>query len=398
MLDFSDQPANNFDVASVVLQDLTKSFKHSNGAMISAVNNVTLEIADREFFVLLGPSGCGKTTTLRLIAGLEKPTGGTVSLNGSVANDLPPKERDIAMVFQSPALYPHMSVYENMAFGLKLRGCPVPQIRDRVMETADLLELVPHLRSMPQHLSGGERQRVALGRAIVRRPQLYLLDEPLSNLDPALRAQMRSVITSLHERLGSTMIYVTHDQVEALSIGTRVAVMRNAELQQVAAPLVLYQQPANIFVAGFIGAPPMNLFHGMLVPSESGLIFLAPATSLDAAAELKLTIPEGVKQEFRDYINKPVIMGLRAENIGPISKPDAQSIEAQVIKVQSLGAETWVQLAKGPCSFMARFPADTTVMPKQRIHVLFNLAAAHFYDPTTQRAVSHGYFLSTNPH
>jgi multiple sugar transport system ATP-binding protein len=260
-------------MAQVVLDRLTKVFQGRGGESVCAVDNLNLVVEDQELVVLVGPSGCGKTTTLRLIAGLEEPTAGTISINGQLVNDLPPKARDIAMVFQNHALYPHMSAYQNMAFGLKLRHYPRAEIEQRVKDTSQILDLTACLDRRPAALSGGQRQRVALGRAIVRQPKLFLLDEPLSNLDAQTRLQMRAEIARLHARLAATMIYVTHDQVEALTLGHRVAVMKAGVIQQAATPVDLYQHPANRFVAGFIGSPPMNFFNGTVLEERGALIF-----------------------------------------------------------------------------------------------------------------------------
>jgi multiple sugar transport system ATP-binding protein len=251
-------PAQNNLVAQVVIAHLTKLFAGASGESVRAVEDLSLVVEDREFLVLVGPSGCGKTTTLRLIAGLEEPTQGTISIGGRPVTNLPPKERDVAMVFQNPALYPHLSAYDNMAFGLTLRKCPKAEIQRRVVEAAELLDLNGCLPRRPHELSGGQRQRVAIGRAIVRRPALFLFDEPLSNLDAPLRAQMREEIARLHTQLGASMVYVTHDQVEAMTLGDRVAVLQAGVLQQVGPPVELYRRPANPFVASFIGSLPMN--------------------------------------------------------------------------------------------------------------------------------------------
>jgi multiple sugar transport system ATP-binding protein len=245
-------------MARIIIEKLSKTFKGPGSDSIQAVDNVSLAVDDREFLALVGPSGCGKTTTLRLIAGLETPDRGTISIDGRIVNDLEPKERDVAMVFQTPALYPHMSVFENMAFGLKLRKCPRSEIEKRVTAAAEMLGLQDSLSRRPEELSGGQRQRVAIGRAIVRRPQIFLFDEPLSNLDAPLRTQMREEIARLHTALGATVIYVTHDQIEAMTLGQRVAVMHRGAIQQLGTPEEIYRRPANDFVAGFIGAMPMN--------------------------------------------------------------------------------------------------------------------------------------------
>ncbi len=249
----------------VVIENLSKIFKGAKGEEILVVNNANLTVEDKEFLVLVGPSGAGKSTTLRMIAGLEEISEGTVTIDGKVVNTVPPQDRDLAMVFQNYALYPHMTVFENLAFGLKLRKIPKTEINHRVQETAHMLGLASLLDRKPSALSGGERQRVALGRAIARQPKVFLFDEPLSNLDAPLRAQLRTEISKLHRRLEATMIYVTHDQAEAMMLGDRIAVMNEGVIQQVAAPMALYNSPANVFVAGFIGAPPMNLFHGIIL-------------------------------------------------------------------------------------------------------------------------------------
>ena len=251
-------------MSKVSLRAVSKSFIDNRGQEVTAVRDVNIEVAEREFLVLVGPSGCGKSTTLRMIAGLEEITSGDIAIEGRRVNDVPPKDRDIAMVFQSYALYPHMSVYDNMAFGLKLRGYPKAEIKKRVQEAANILGLESYLERKPKALSGGQRQRVAVGRAIVRQPKVFLFDEPLSNLDAKMRVQTRMELIRLHQRLQATMIYVTHDQVEAMTMGTRIAVMQGGLLQQIAPPLELYHQPRNLFVAGFLGSPPMNFVHGTL--------------------------------------------------------------------------------------------------------------------------------------
>ena len=303
-------------MAQVVLERLSKVFQGPGGESIRAVDNLCLVVEDQELLVLVGPSGCGKTTTLRLIAGLEEPTGGAISINGQVVTGLPPKERDIAMVFQNHALYPHMSVYENMAFGLKLRHYPKAEIDQRVRDAAQILELADCLDRKPAAISGGQRQRVALGRAIVRRPRVFLLDEPLSNLDAQTRLQMRTEISRLHARLGSTMIYVTHDQFEALTLGHRVAVMKDGVIQQVAAPMDFYQQPANLFVAGFVGSPPMNFLHGTLLTKGDTVFFQEQAAGNPALSKpLSIQLDAGSVPTLRPYSGKGVVLGIRPEDI-----------------------------------------------------------------------------------
>ena len=261
-------------MAKVVIENLLKIFPEKNGPGVRAVNNLSLAIEDREFMVLVGPSGCGKSTTLRMIAGLEEITGGTIAIDGRTVNQVLPKDRDIAMVFQNYALYPHMSVYDNMAFGLKLRGFPKAEIAARVQEAAAMLGLEAYLERKPKALSGGQRQRVAVGRALVRKPKVFLFDEPLSNLDAKMRVSTRTEISKLHARLGITMIYVTHDQVEAMTMGDRICVMKDGNIMQVAEPLDLYNHPDNLFVAGFIGSPPMNFFAGTVARDGSQLEFV----------------------------------------------------------------------------------------------------------------------------
>jgi multiple sugar transport system ATP-binding protein len=289
-------------MAGVTLRNLTKNFKN-----VVAVNNLNLEIRDKEFLVLVGPSGCGKTTALRMVAGLEEATSGEILIGDRVVNDVSPKDRDIAMVFQNYALYPHMSVYDNMAFGLKLRKVPKAEIRQRVTQVAEMLGLQQLLERKPRQLSGGQRQRVALGRAIVREPKVFLMDEPLSNLDAKLRVQTRAELIKLHRRLGITTIYVTHDQVEAMTMGDRIAVMNDGLLQQVDAPLVLYNRPANIFVAGFIGSPAMNFLDVTVRRNGQGLLY--------DAGSFKVAVPKSHEDRLGKYLDQQVKFGIRPEDI-----------------------------------------------------------------------------------
>lgn len=299
-------------MAAVVFEHVRKVYARGRSA---AVDDFNLAVGDGEFLVLVGPSGCGKSTTLRMVAGLETPTGGTITIGGRDVTRLPPKDRDIAMVFQNYALYPHMNVRENMEFSLRLRGCPKQTIRERVDAAAESLGLEPYLKRLPRELSGGQRQRVALGRAIVREPAVFLFDEPLSNLDAKMRVEMRAEIIRLHHRLGATMIYVTHDQTEAMTMGERIVVMDGGRIQQIAPPLELYDRPANAFVAGFIGTPPMNLF------------------------------PPGIFSPHR-------VTGLRPEAIA-IAPPDAGGIAARVDFVEPLGSETLVHVRTRAYDFAA---------------------------------------------
>lgn len=292
-------------MAEVILKNVSKIYDDK----IKAVNNINLTIADKEFVVLVGPSGCGKTTTLRMIAGLEEITEGEILIDGKVINNLPPKDRDIAMVFQNYALYPHMTVYENMAFGLKLRKLDKDEIEKRVRSAAKILGLEDYLNRKPKALSGGQRQRVAVGRAIVRNPKVFLFDEPLSNLDAKLRVQMRSELSRLHKELGATIIYVTHDQVEAMTMGDRIVVMKDCCVQQVDSPLNLYNQPSNKFVAGFIGSPSMNFVEGIIQKSDNKFLFISKQK------KLILPIPEKKSQKISDYNDNEVWLGIRPENI-----------------------------------------------------------------------------------
>jgi multiple sugar transport system ATP-binding protein len=379
-------------MARVVIENLTKVFQGPGGVAVGAVQGVSLAVEEREFLVLVGPSGCGKTTILRLIAGLEEPTQGTVAIDGRVLNAVAPKDREVAMVFQHHALYPHLSVYENLAFGLKLRKCPRPEIQRQVQAAAAALDLTACLERRPQELSGGQRQRVALGRALVRRPKVFLFDEPLSNLDAPLRAQMRAEIARLHTRLGATAIYVTHDQVEAMVLGHRIAVMNAGVIQQVAEPLGLYRHPANLFVAGFIGSPPMNFFQGTLVQKGNALFFQEQSPhSAAAPAGLALRLEDSLAARMRDCPGRKVILGIRPEHIADrLSVPDAppeQTVEAVVEVVQPMGSETYLHLAGGAQPFVARLPATDCLHAGQRIVLAFAMRHAQLFDPATGEAV-----------
>src|SRR5215831_9202750 len=294
-------------MANVMLQDLIKRFDK-----VVAVNRINLEIPDKEFVVFVGPSGCGKTTTLRMIAGLEEASEGTIMIGDRIVNDIPPKDRNIAMVFQNYALYPHMNVYKNMAFGLKLRRTPRPEIDRRVREAARILGIEELLDRKPRQLSGGQRQRVAVGRAIVRQPEVFLFDEPLSNLDAKLRVQMRAELIKLHYQLEATMIYVTHDQVEAMTMGDRIVIMNNGFIQQVGPPMEVYNQPQNQFVAGFIGSPPMNFLEARLRADNGGLAVYLKG--------MRLPLPPQKAKGAEAYTNKPVVFGIRPEDILPATE------------------------------------------------------------------------------
>jgi multiple sugar transport system ATP-binding protein len=392
-LDFRGVGFNTRRMAQVGLKHLTKVFEGSKGESIRAVEDACLVVEDKELVTLVGPSGCGKTTTLRLIAGLEDPTAGAISINGQIVNGVPPKDRDVAMVFQNYALYPHMTVFENMAFGLKLRHFSRAETDQRVKDAAQVLDLAACLDRRPAALSGGQRQRVALGRALVRRPGVFLLDEPLSNLDAQTRVLMRAEISRLHARLGSTMIYVTHDQVEALTLGHRVAVMKGGVIQQVAVPMDLYHHPANLFVAGFIGSPPMNFMDGMLLAKGSALLF--QETIRDDASlppPIGVLLDHATTPSFHSYVGKRVILGIRPEHIAcwvsPSHTPPEHTVEAMVEVVQPLGSETYLYLAGHAHPLVARVGATDHFSVKQRVLVRFDMLRAHCFDPASGLAIT----------
>src|SRR5881394_1895169 len=346
-------------MAQVAMRSLNKMYDE-----VHAVKDVNLDIHDKEFVVLVGPSGCGKTTTLRMVAGLEGITSGRVLINDKVVNELAPMDRDIAMVFQNYALYPHMSVYDNMAFGLKMRKFDKPEIQKRVQEAAEILGIQDYLRRKPRQLSGGQRQRVALGRAIVRHPRVFLFDEPLSNLDAKLRVQMRVELKKLHERLGTTAIYVTHDQVEAMTLGDRVVVMKDGVVQQVGEPLELYNEPANRFVAGFIGSPAMNFADVTLVENGGKPVADAPG--------LRIGLPDELAARARTKVGHKATLGIRPEDIhiaGPADSAD-HCFDANVEVVEQLGSEILLDMRAGPALMVAS--VEPTV--KVRAHDQLKLA------------------------
>jgi len=365
-------------MAQVVLKDVNKTFPGG----VQAVADVSLEIKDKEFLVLVGPSGCGKSTTLRLVAGLEEITSGEVYIGDQLVNDIPPKNRDIAMVFQNYALYPHMTVYKNMAFGLKLRKYPKAQIEERVKEAAQILGIEDLLDRKPKALSGGQRQRVAVGRAIVRHPKVFLFDEPLSNLDAKLRVQMRGEISKLHTRLQATMIYVTHDQTEAMTMGERIVVMKDGFVQQVADPLTLYNHPVNRFVAGFIGTPPMNFLEGMIVGQDGGLVFKKEG--------IMLAIPDSFKDRVNSQINKQVVLGIRPEHFIPVtegSSCDAR-LRATVEIVEPMGAEIYLYLTTHGNTIQVRVDPMVRVDVNDEIELALDMNKAHFFDYDTEKALT----------
>jgi multiple sugar transport system ATP-binding protein len=362
-------------MAQVRLRDLNKKFDGTH-----AVKDVNLEIRDREFVVLVGPSGCGKTTTLRMLAGLEEISSGEISIDGKVVNNLAPMDRDIAMVFQNYALYPHMSVYQNMAFGLRMRKFERPEIDRRVKQAAEVLGIQPLLERRPRQLSGGQRQRVALGRAIVRNPRVFLFDEPLSNLDAALRVQMRVELKRLHERLETTAVYVTHDQVEAMTLGDRVVVMKDGTVQQVGGPLELYERPANRFVAGFIGSPAMN-FIGATV-SASGDALWAEARGL------RVRVPPHKLERLRAHAGQRVVLGLRPEALRPASASDGDySFDAVIEVVEPLGSEILLNVRAGDSPVVARVDPGLRFSAHERVRLAFDPARVHFFDAATEASL-----------
>ncbi|HEY63421.1 MAG TPA: sn-glycerol-3-phosphate ABC transporter ATP-binding protein UgpC [Caldilineae bacterium] len=362
-------------MASVTYEHVTKRF----GDVI-AVNDLSIEIADKEFLVFVGPSGCGKTTSLRLLAGLEEVTEGNIYIGDRLVNDVAPKDRDIAMVFQSYALYPHMSVYDNMAFGLKLRKTPKAEIDRRVREAAQILGIENLLDRKPKQLSGGQRQRVAVGRAIVREPAVFLFDEPLSNLDAKLRVQTRAELAKLHHRLATTFIYVTHDQMEAMTMATRIAVLRDGILQQLDTPQNLYDTPGNVFVAGFIGSPSMNFFDATLV-EEDGKLYVD-------GGSFKLQIPPDKAQTYMKYKGQEVIFGIRPEDIyaKPYVAPgiSAAEMKATVDVTELMGNEIFLYCLTGNKSFIARVDPRTQARAGDEVELVVNMDRLHLFDPKTE--------------
>ncbi len=358
-------------MAKVVLEQVCKIYPGD----VRAVDNASLEIEDQEFMVLVGPSGCGKSTTLRMVAGLEEISEGNIYIDGKRINDIPPKNRDIAMVFQNYALYPHMTVYNNMAFGLKLRHYPKDEIDRRVREASEILGIQTLLQRKPKALSGGQRQRVAVGRAIVRKPKAFLFDEPLSNLDAKMRVQMRAEISKLHTRLASTMIYVTHDQVEAMTMGDRICVMKDGVIQQTAKPLELYHHPINQFVAGFIGSPPMNFFDGRMERRNGRLFFVEPHFALGVAASQQAALDS--------FDGKNVVFGVRPEDLNDVlftrdPNPDAQ-FKARVEVVEPMGAEVYLYLNSGAHSFTARLNTQEIPRVNQEVTMVVDINKTHFF-------------------
>ena len=379
-------------MASLSLRGIYK--KYPGGVV--AVTDVNVEIKDKEFIILVGPSGCGKSTTLRMIAGLEEISEGELYIGDRLVNDIAPKDRDIAMVFQNYALYPHMTVFENMAFGLKLRKVPKDEIARKVEEAARILDLTHLLERKPKAMSGGQRQRVALGRAIVRSPQVFLLDEPLSNLDAKLRAQMRTEIAKLHKRLGTTFIYVTHDQTEAMTMGDRIVVMKDGYVQQIDTPQNLYLNPVNKFVASFLGSPQMNMIDSVLRQDPTNGLYYVEFGSADSKSSrgVKYTIvvpPEKATPQLASYVNKEVIMGIRPESIHdePMYLQNATTgvVDCTVEITEMMGAETYLYLNCEGIQLTARVSPRSTARPQDDIQVALDPNRIHIFDKETEKTV-----------
>ena len=366
-------------MASVTLDRVTKRFGE-----VTAVQDLSIEVEDREFLVMVGPSGCGKSTTLRLIAGLEELSDGNIYIGDNLVNDVPPKDRDIAMVFQSYALYPHMSVYDNLSFGLRLRGTARKEIERRVQEAAEMLNIAELLDRKPKALSGGQRQRVALGRAVVRDPAVFLMDEPLSNLDAKLRVQTRAELIRLHERLQATVIYVTHDQMEAMTMGSRIAVLRDGVLQQIGPPQEVYGEPGNMFVAGFIGSPAMNFFDARLTGSADDM-YIETDT-------FKLPVPPDNRAPYVSYVGQDVVFGIRPEDVfDPAFTPDQVSrdavMKANVDVTEPLGSEVYLYLLAGDESFIARVDPRTTAAIGNSFDLVIDMSNMQLFDRSTQEVI-----------
>jgi len=366
-------------MAQVSLKNVSKKFPPN----IFAVKDINLGVENKEFLVLVGPSGCGKSTTLRMIAGLEEPTSGEIYIGDRLVNDVPVRDRNIAMVFQNYALYPHMTVYENMAFGLKLRKTPKSEIDQRVKDAAGILNITKHLNKRPKVLSGGERQRVAVGRAIVRKPIVFLFDEPLSNLDAKLRVQMRTEINKLHTRLQTTMIYVTHDQVEAMTMGTRIVVMKEGIIQQIDDPITLYDKPVNKFIAGFIGSPPMNFMNGQMIKKDDKFYFNEGNFSVRVINEMR--------EKLTPCIDKDITFGIRPEDVyDRLFVPDAPEenvVTATCEVYEPMGAEAFLYLNSGKHTFIARVGGHAKPTVNQDLELVFDMSKAHFFDAKTEKTI-----------
>ena len=380
-------------MAKVIFNNVSKVFDNPEGKVV-AVNDANLEIQDKEFLVLVGPSGCGKTTSLRMIAGLEDITEGTIEIGQTVVNDIPPKDRDIAMVFQNYALYPHMDVFGNMAFGLKLRKFPKLEIEKRVKHAAEMLGIRNLLDRKPKQLSGGQRQRVALGRAIVREPKVFLMDEPLSNLDAKLRVQMRTELSKLHDELQTTAVYVTHDQTEAMTMGDRIVVLKDGLIQQVDDPLTLYNEPNNMFVGGFIGSPAMNFLDVKLV-KEGGTYYFFDE-SMERGMTFKIAIPESVLEmvpDIDDYLGEKVVFGIRPEDLADSSLSqdfdvtEDNAFQADVEVVEPMGSEIYLYMKFNENDLIARVEADSDAKVGDRIKLGVDFNKMHMFDAETEEAI-----------
>jgi len=369
-------------MAQVSLRKICKVFPGN----VEAVKDVTLGIENKEFMVFLGPSGCGKSTTLRMIAGLEEATSGDVFIGGKRVNNDPPKDRNIAMVFQNYALYPHMDVYNNMAFGLKLRKYPKNEIDKRVRDAADILGLTKLLNRKPRELSGGQRQRVAVGRAIVRKPLVFLFDEPLSNLDAKMRVQMRTEINRLHIRLQSTMIYVTHDQTEAMTLGDRIVVMNEGRINQIGTPADIYGKPVNKFVAGFIGNPPMNFVEGKIIKKYSKLYFI------ETDGKIKVKVVDEMIPMLEPYVDKELIFGIRSEDIydklfvSESSPENTVTLTCEII--EPMGSEAYLYLSSGKSTLIAKVGGNENPPINQDMDLVFDMSKVHFFDKDTEKAIA----------
>ena len=377
-------------MASVSLNHIYKVYAGG----VTAVSDFCLDIEDKEFIVLVGPSGCGKSTTLRMVAGLEEISDGELYIGDKLVNDVAPKDRDIAMVFQNYALYPHMTVYDNMAFGLKLRKVPKDEIDRKVKEAAKILDLEHLLDRKPKAMSGGQRQRVALGRAIVRSPQVFLLDEPLSNLDAKLRAQMRTEIAKLHQKLGTTFIYVTHDQTEAMTMGDRIVVMKDGIIQQVDTPQALYEKPCNKFVAGFLGSPQMNFVESVLRKNGSKYVveFGSADTKSTRGVIYSVELPEAkIVPELANYVDKEIIMGIRPESVHDeemyLSNASTGIIECDVDITEMMGAETFLYLTCQGIPLTARVSPRSKARPQDKIKVAIDPNRVHLFDKDTEATI-----------
>ena len=369
-------------MAQISLRNVSKVFP--NG--VTAVRDVSLGVENREFVVFLGPSGCGKSTTLRIIAGLEEATRGEVYIGNKMVNNTRPKDRNIAMVFQNYALYPHMDVYSNMAFGLKLRRFPKSEIDSRVREAAAVLGLQELLHRKPRELSGGQRQRVAVGRAIVRKPLVFLFDEPLSNLDAKMRGEMRTELNRLHTRLRATMVYVTHDQTEAMTLGDRIVVMNHGKIHQIGSPAEIYGKPVDKFVAGFIGSPPMNLVEGRIIKKDSKLYFA------EAGGSIEVKLVEAMMPAMGPYLDKEVTFGIRSEDIYDKffvsgTPPPETVVKVSCEVVEPMGSEVFLYLGTGGNTIVAKVGGHENPQVNQTMDVVFDMNKVHFFDKTTDRTI-----------